>query len=1219
MKKIYGLFLISSLFFIQSINAQNQVIYGWTFDDLQVADQTLKIIPSNYGIASGVANIYANGTNGSSDFTCSVVDPEWTAFAGTTLNDPRTTPIAGNALTIANQSANGQSVIFKFSMTGYQNAIFTFSTRGTTEGFNSHQWAWSVDGTSFTNFGDNTARTETTFETDTLLLSAITEINNAATVYLKLTISGATSITGNNRIDNVLIKAETFYDLEVLQVTSPLNSTCGSMNSNVAVKIKNHSPAVVNNFPVYAKITFPNLSTQLIEHQITSIAANAELTQSIGTINTTSPGTYHVKAFTSYSEDSNLNNDTLNYSFVIADIHANPFIDSLNNVAEDLFWTLNGFSFAEVATQGNISRMLSASLNSVDTLASFSILNTIDTLKFHNHLIFDYRLIQPTTFDNYSILSGDSLNVFLSSDCGNSFVRIKSINLTNHINSSDFYHMAIPLNAYVGNKIMIKIESKTATGNFISQIDNIEVRNGDLWDMGVIYKILPVNTPCGLLTDTIRALYKNTGDGYLNNVPVSVQISRPYNPPFVTYNDTIRQLIVPGQEVVFTFSQTINTTVAGKYTFLIRSLVLNDTVATLGYNINNILIDSVRTIAALPVPFYEGFANTSYLNNFNTNASYDAVNKKMFKTFTTENTTGNITTSRRIGTITASHQLFFDYSFTQNDGTAIPMGANDSIVVLASTDCGSTFVPFHVIKTSNHSPSPATTTVPVALSAFVNQNIILKFNMVSNTNNSKIILDEIIIDGLPQINILGDTLVTTCLGDTQNIIVNGATYYNYEWRNTSNPSIIIGTTQTIDVTQSGYYKVVATNNVGMTATDSVHVVFQALPTVSFELPLASTSLCPNGSYIILTGHSPSGGSFSGTGVSVNRFYPQTAGIGQHIINYTVTSNGCTNYASDTIVVNPLTTVSLTGLSDLCLNSASVNLTQGTPVGGTYSGIGVSGTTFNPQTAGVNTHIITYSFTDEHQCTYTSSDTLVVKPLPNAFAGNNTSICKGNHLTLVASGGDSFVWNTQEESNSILVGPTVTTIYVVTVTGLNGCTKSDSVTVTVNEYPVASLNLPFDTVCLQTTAFQLSGGSGNPSGGTGSYSGPGVSGTWFNPAIGLGTYTIRYTYSLNGCDSATTQPITVVNCTGVEEFNADAIMFVKPNPVQDMLTLTLSENIKGDIVIIVTDFIGRKIMEQSIEINPNNPIQIQTSSWNSGAYLVHVFYNKRRYTQKVMKM
>lgn len=1216
MKKITSLFLFTVL--LNSLFSQTEVITGWTFDDLQAADQTLKIIPSNLGSTIGSANIYLDGTNSSSDFLCVAVDPELTAFGGTTLNDPRSTPEAGNALTLANNSANGKSIIFKFSMDGYQNAFLTFATRGTATGFSAHQWAWSIDGTNFTNVGDNTANTTSTFVSDTLILSSIPALNNASMVYLKLTIDGASSVAGNNRIDNVLIYAEPFYDLEVLEITSPLSAICGSINNNVSVKIKNHSSNSVNNLPVYALVTFPDQTSVLLQNQLSVILADAETTHTIGTTNTLTPGTYHVKAFTVYPEDSNLNNDTLNYSFVIANIHEIPFLASLNDVSEDSFWNLDGFSFANASTQGNASRILSAELNSGNQTASFEIINNIDTLTFHNHLIVDYRFVNPVTFDTYSLVSGDSLNVFLSTDCGTNFTKIKTIDSANFINTSNFYHLALPLNAYSGKKILVKFEAKTQTGNFILQVDQIEVRNGDLWDMGAITKVLPVNTPCGSLNDTIRAIYKNTGDGYLNNVPISVQISRPYSPYFVTYNDTIRQSIVPGQEVLFTFTPTINTTVAGKYTFMIRAGLPYDTVATLGHNINNILIDSIRTIAALAVPFYEGFASTSYLNNWTTGASYDATNHYLYKTFSVGNTTETLSSSRRIGPITSSHHLFFDYTFTQNDGTAIPMGANDSIVLMISSDCGSSFTPIHTINTLNHTTSSTLANVQLLLTGFVGQNIIIKFQMTSNTANSKIILDEIIIDGAPQINIVGDTLVTVCEGTPHTITANGAVYYGYEWINTNDPGTVIGTTQTLDVSESGYYKVIASNNVGMTSSDSVHIVFQPLPVVTFELPSESTSLCPNGSFILLTGHNPTGGTFSGTGVSVNRFYPQTAGIGQHIITYSATQNGCSNSATDTIVVNPLSTVSLSGLPDVCLNDSPVTLNQGSPTGGTYNGIGVSGNEFNPQTAGVNTHIITYSIIDQYLCTYSSSDTLIVKPLPNAFAGNNTSICKGNQTTLVASGGAYYHWSTNEDNNSIIVAPTQTTIYIVTVTGLNGCTKVDDVNVSVNEYPVATLDLPYDTVCLQTTAFQLNGGSGTPAGGTSSYSGPGVSGAWFNPAIGLGTYIIRYTYSLNGCDSSVTRPITVENCTSVDEYDPSLIFSLSPNPVVDKLNLQINE-ISDIITIYITDLAGKIIFEQNITSSNTSKVEIQTSSWNSGAYLIHVVLNQRRYTQKVIKI
>lgn len=201
-----------------SVNGQTQVA-AWTFDATAAAPNTPKVVTANLGSQASTASIYADGSNGSSNWLSTASNPELTAFGGTTLNDPRTTTSAGNAYSLANSSANGKNLIIKFSMSSLQDPSVSFATRGTSTGFNTHQWAWSIDGTTFTNFGTNTAVTATAFSTKTLDLSSINEIDNAATVYLRLTVSGATNASGNNRIDNIVINASTIASSPVLGIS----------------------------------------------------------------------------------------------------------------------------------------------------------------------------------------------------------------------------------------------------------------------------------------------------------------------------------------------------------------------------------------------------------------------------------------------------------------------------------------------------------------------------------------------------------------------------------------------------------------------------------------------------------------------------------------------------------------------------------------------------------------------------------------------------------------------------------------------------------------------------------------------------------------------------------------------------------------------------------------------------------------------------------------
>jgi hypothetical protein len=72
------------------------------------------------------------------------------------------------------------------------------------------------------------------------------------------------------------------------------------------------------------------------------------------------------------------------------------------------------------------------------------------------------------------------------------------------------------------------------------------------------------------------------------------------------------------------------------------------------------------------------------------------------------------------------------------------------------------------------------------------------------------------------------------------------------------------------------------------------------PSVSFS-PLSD--VCINAPMFSLSGGSPTGGTYSGTGVSANQFDPSAAGIGTFTITYDFTDvNGCSDQSQQTILV-----------------------------------------------------------------------------------------------------------------------------------------------------------------------------------------------------------------------------------------------------------------------------------------------------------------------------
>lgn len=110
------------------------------------------------------------------------------------------------------------------------------------------------------------------------------------------------------------------------------------------------------------------------------------------------------------------------------------------------------------------------------------------------------------------------------------------------------------------------------------------------------------------------------------------------------------------------------------------------------------------------------------------------------------------------------------------------------------------------------------------------------------------------------------------------------------------------TGSSISVNSSGTYTVTQTvAGCASAASNSVAVTVNPNPTVSFgSLPL----VCVYDSPITLTQGSPSGGTYSGTGVSGGQFNPSVLGVGSTTVTYNYTnSNGCSGAAQTTATVD----------------------------------------------------------------------------------------------------------------------------------------------------------------------------------------------------------------------------------------------------------------------------------------------------------------------------
>ncbi len=206
----------------------------------------------------------------------------------------------------------------------------------------------------------------------------------------------------------------------------------------------------------------------------------------------------------------------------------------------------------------------------------------------------------------------------------------------------------------------------------------------------------------------------------------------------------------------------------------------------------------------------------------------------------------------------------------------------------------------------------------------------------------------------------------SCTGSLQ-LFAPFSTLNTYQWYR--NDTLLPGSSHTITATQSGIYKVVATNiNNNCSNQKAAEVLIGNSDPAQITLP--QNSFCADGLPVQVTVNPP-GGTLSGPGISGTTFNPSGLS-GNQVISYTVTSDGCTQTGTTNVTVNPLPVVEWTApiiMEAYCLNE-EITLSA-TPSGGTFSGPGVSGNTFTTGNAGVGNFTVTYTYTDSNGCTGTA--------------------------------------------------------------------------------------------------------------------------------------------------------------------------------------------------------------------------------------------------------
>jgi PKD repeat protein len=389
-----------------------------------------------------------------------------------------------------------------------------------------------------------------------------------------------------------------------------------------------------------------------------------------------------------------------------------------------------------------------------------------------------------------------------------------------------------------------------------------------------------------------------------------------------------------------------------------------------------------------------------------------------------------------------------------------------------------------------------------------------------------------------------------------------------------NPSI-----SNVQTSNAGIYTVTVNDGTG-SCSSTLTVVVNPNPVPTID-PL--TPICLGDSSVVTA---QGGNSYQWSTGSTNQSITVTP---TSTTTYTVTVSttaGCSATTSASLVVYnlPVATITPPGPLQVCEGNA-VNITASG--GATYVwSNGNTTNTINEIPTGNTTYTVTvYS---SEGCSSTTSVDVSTVPSPVAQINpTDTSVCVGQNVSLVASGGTSYVWNTGNTTASLSTGPG---IYTVTVFDTNGC--SDSETANIAALPLPNVSFSGTLACFGQ-ATQFTNNTSISSGSINSYFwnlGDGNTGTDVNPS---------HTYDTSGFYIVSLTAVSDAGCSG-------------------SFTDTIPVGGGPDISIQATPLCFMQLQAEGINNNPNQIVSNWTCDWgdfnqDTGQIRMHTYSVSGTYT------
>jgi len=472
------------------------------------------------------------------------------------------------------------------------------------------------------------------------------------------------------------------------------------------------------------------------------------------------------------------------------------------------------------------------------------------------------------------------------------------------------------------------------------------------------------------------------------------------------------------------------------------------------------------------------------------------------------------------------------------------------------------------------------------------------FNSCSNNQNISLLVNDLT-NIYSSNSLINDFCVNDSISALNNYLPIGGTYFgNGISNNLFDPSIAGVGQQLVN------YEFIDSNGCLSSIIDTLNV--NALPIVN----LTSIEICENSPSVALNNGLPTGGTYSGIGISNGFFDPININPGNSTLTYLVTdSNNCSNIDTSFIKINPNPIVSLNLMENLCRNEGLITLNGGQPIGGNYSGSGITGNILNTTALNTGINYVTYSYTDTNSCSSTSVDSLNILQEPTISISGDSILCFGDTSVVSAIGGLNYLWNNGDTSNTTTSLAFNSFFLSAIGTDSNGCQNIDSIFVTVNDLPQVTINAP-DTLCSDSlttinvisSANQFLWNNNN----TNAFIEIGPFNNGDDPS-----YFVTVTDS-NGCYNSDSTIIIIENCDVSEVHNLNNMeVSVYPNPNNGYFTIELDNHLNEEIDITFISPLGQIVNQQKFN---SNIINFSAPYLSSGIYSL-IIKSKNQYLIK----